>query len=786
MKSRFTKLTAFILAITLTLPFTVFAAAQDEKAASDGTDIAYELTELRNEFEKHFLMSDGTVVAATYAEPVNYYDKAEDVWKEIDNTLTHSNGRYRNKGHGGFDVSFRGENTDGDMVEMSDGSHTISWTVSVQNEFGRKDTVKNQIDASVKQERSDSGNKFAAERAGSAIKYNSPFSGNKLINVDYTVSQYKVKEDITIYSSKDGNAIHYTYNCGELTAVLNPDNSIDFVDREGEPVYTVHKPYMYDSAGNGSYDFSISLKQQGGVCTVVMTPDKAWLDSADRVYPVVIDPTVTTSNYSSTYFDTYVSSAYPNTNYSSSDKLNVGNLNGGTNRIYLYISPPTIPTGSQILDARLDMALVYDTTTAATFDIAQINSGWNVNSITYNSAGAYTIIESEVLAANLYRDVLSFNLRSYYQSYYENITARYGFVIKYHDETYDDFNVVYSNEYTDPSKHPMLTIVYAPQTESESNDTTATANEIDISPIPGRSTTVQGGSSTVPGTYIDYDYFKFTVPRHGKITVSLTCIGDVDYNVHITSHSIFGTTSLGNFTTASVSPTAARRRGSTTFTATKGAVQEDGINNDVSSPDITYYIRVYTTDANASDYLLQIAYSSSYANLDWIYPIAGTQSTLNSIQYNEITNVSSPVGYRTYDSSYHQGMDISVYKKTLKAVADGVVVRYQEDPSAGRHLVIYTDTIDPHNSSNHLVVVYMHMDSKLDSVIINQPVAKGQDIGISGDTGSQGAFHLHFEVYSTAESASYCGGRVNSRYTTWLINPYEIYYDDVVVYGTPY
>ncbi len=35
MKRRFTKLTAFILAITLTLPFTVFAAAQDEKATSD-------------------------------------------------------------------------------------------------------------------------------------------------------------------------------------------------------------------------------------------------------------------------------------------------------------------------------------------------------------------------------------------------------------------------------------------------------------------------------------------------------------------------------------------------------------------------------------------------------------------------------------------------------------------------------------------------------------------------------------------------------------------------------
>lgn len=104
MKKRIIKLSSFILAIILSLPFTVFTMAQGESATNDETDIVYELTELRNEFEKHYLMSDGTVVAATYAEPVNYYDKTDGTWKEIDNTLTQVGGRYRNNGGGGFDV----------------------------------------------------------------------------------------------------------------------------------------------------------------------------------------------------------------------------------------------------------------------------------------------------------------------------------------------------------------------------------------------------------------------------------------------------------------------------------------------------------------------------------------------------------------------------------------------------------------------------------------------------------------------------------------------------------
>jgi hypothetical protein len=52
MKTSVKKFTAFILAITLTLPFMVFATAQDEKATSDGPDIAYENVSVGNPVEQ--------------------------------------------------------------------------------------------------------------------------------------------------------------------------------------------------------------------------------------------------------------------------------------------------------------------------------------------------------------------------------------------------------------------------------------------------------------------------------------------------------------------------------------------------------------------------------------------------------------------------------------------------------------------------------------------------------------------------------------------------------------
>ncbi|MCL2513031.1 MAG: hypothetical protein FWF08_03935, partial [Oscillospiraceae bacterium] len=74
----------------------------------------------RGEFEKHFLQSDGSYIAVSYAEQV--HRQTEDgTFKEIDNTLQLKNGRLENADEE-FKVSFA-EKSDGKLVELTSGGY---------------------------------------------------------------------------------------------------------------------------------------------------------------------------------------------------------------------------------------------------------------------------------------------------------------------------------------------------------------------------------------------------------------------------------------------------------------------------------------------------------------------------------------------------------------------------------------------------------------------------------------------------------------------------------------
>ena len=63
------------------------ARAGEAANASDEVYIIDEDVTKRGEFEKHFLCSDGTYRAVTYAEPVHHYDSAAGAWQDNDVSL---------------------------------------------------------------------------------------------------------------------------------------------------------------------------------------------------------------------------------------------------------------------------------------------------------------------------------------------------------------------------------------------------------------------------------------------------------------------------------------------------------------------------------------------------------------------------------------------------------------------------------------------------------------------------------------------------------------------------
>ena len=160
------------LLLTLCLLFTCLPLqAMSAGGTAEETDISNEVYIVdeditkRGEYEKHFLCSDGTYRAVSYAEPVHYYDSSTGTWQDNDVALTLNAASTRYEAQSGsFAVSFAksyaapalsatgtmGEEasnaltTSGSIaqnaaasqtVTMSNGIYPISWTTAVKPEF---------------------------------------------------------------------------------------------------------------------------------------------------------------------------------------------------------------------------------------------------------------------------------------------------------------------------------------------------------------------------------------------------------------------------------------------------------------------------------------------------------------------------------------------------------------------------------------------------------------------------------------------------------------------------
>ncbi len=383
-------------------------------AAANTAEIGiYEISEFRKEFEKHFAMPDGTVVATTYKEPVNYYNTETQAWEEIDNTLSLVDGRYRTGGNDGFSASFKSATDTGALAEITDGGYTLSWDIVMQSFNNTESRVSNNSNAQLLSF-TGTADEFTAEKSASALKYYTPFSG-KLVEVSFRVSQHRVKEDITVYSPVDAKAVVYEYTCNGLTAVLNEDNTITFADENGVTRFTVFAPYMYDSAGATSSDFTLSLVQKGNKCYVATVPSSDWINAEERAYPVVIDPTVESAQSTSNVIDTYVHPGDTVREHINETTLTVGIYNSVQNYpLVKIVTWPTIPSNATLNKAELVFNMPNGSFSGGPFDLKYITQNWIITTVRYDTMPTYAGLVSNV-NADFDNLQLVFTITNHYQ-----------------------------------------------------------------------------------------------------------------------------------------------------------------------------------------------------------------------------------------------------------------------------------------------------------------------------------------------------------------------------------
>lgn len=133
----------------------------------------------------------------------------------------------------------------------------------------------------------------------------------------------------------------------------NVSGGFDFT-ASGQKLASMVDPSVYDSAAGGQVALTDAVDVELVGKVLNLSVDENFFDNPDLVYPVIVDPAVTLG----VWFDSYVSSAYPNTDFQSATELLVGSPDGGASKYRSFLNFSSSAWADQdIISAELKLYL---------------------------------------------------------------------------------------------------------------------------------------------------------------------------------------------------------------------------------------------------------------------------------------------------------------------------------------------------------------------------------------------------------------------------------------------
>ncbi|MED3821057.1 DNRLRE domain-containing protein [Priestia aryabhattai] len=297
---------------------------------------------------------------------------------------------------------------------------------------------------------------------------NQIFYRNVLSNIDLrnTVFDRSVKEDI-ILKKYDGFYKFRFLVTTSLEASVNENGSVSFKDTKGDVVFSIPKPYMTDSKVDSSsgeaqisYDVHYELKKIDNGYQLTVVADKDWLTSKDRVYPVYIDPTITLGASD----DTFVSDAYPTTNYdkfwestSGYYSLKVGKYDAASGTNYAYVKPDISKLQGALVDtAKFNIYTAHSALSTATdVWLDRVDGTWAPGSVTWNTKPNSTNIAT---VSTVKDQMASFDVLSTVKDWVAGTKANYGFKLHENGNGQTYWKKFYASE--NSTNKPYLAVDY--------------------------------------------------------------------------------------------------------------------------------------------------------------------------------------------------------------------------------------------------------------------------------------------------------------------------------------
>lgn len=448
-----------------------------------------EVIEKRTEKSKTFLNTDDTFTVEVFEKPIHFKEEVSSDWETIDNTLvTNENSdEYVNKANSLVTEFSEQASEDGELVKIEDEETSISLTAvgetsplppSFQNELSPTEGITQ----------------------ANEIVYPDLYPN---VDVKYTVGTDRVKEDLILKEKPKSDvptSFSFAINLEGLEYEKQEDDRISFTNtKTGEPAFYLEKPFMYDSfepegykkspyttsfaEGSLSYDVEMELEQRDNQLYVDIIPNREWLDSENRVYPVVIDPTIVKIQKKPNVLDTNIRSHFPNDTGGAETTLGVGLYQSATQtnkiRSLLKFDLTSIPVGSKVLDATLNMSLasVWNDTPIEV-NVHQVTSPWTESGATWqkkdsvvnwNTAGGD--INTQPLATNWVDSLFDLSVPTQFilpdqtvQNWINQPVNNNGIMLKAKNETIKSWKKFYSSDDVQVGKYnygPQLAITYA-------------------------------------------------------------------------------------------------------------------------------------------------------------------------------------------------------------------------------------------------------------------------------------------------------------------------------------
>ena len=414
-------------------------SANDTVTSGEQTDIdlsnawiVEEVTANRTEYSKEFKLNNGLYVAAVYPQAVHY--ETATGWKEIDNTLkANLDGTYSNTA-GTWDVRFPQQLSGSKDITITKDGYTLSFRMAgelrqqpnvsvyaVQSAAPAEtfqitvdgtaqtfavqsaQTAQAQIQAiDLTQAKAEAQYaEFVLDKNASQLLYANVYANT---NIRYDLHANRVKESVILASySSTLRGYRYTLNTGGMVPVLQKDNSIHFYDAKQENVVMVMPaPFLVDANDQYNYDVKVSLTGSGSSYTLIYTLPNAWLASAERAWPVVLDPVIDAQTDILNIRDHTVASNGVYSMYRTVLECGYGPSNH-IHHIYLkYRALPKLTSSDVVVAAYANMCKKYNTANGSVaVEVHKVLGTWESETITWdNKPGHNPIVEDYAIVGD--------------------------------------------------------------------------------------------------------------------------------------------------------------------------------------------------------------------------------------------------------------------------------------------------------------------------------------------------------------------------------------------------